>query len=505
MSKDLHALIISLSQTEKRYFKVYASQHVVGDKNNYVELFDAINKQTAYDEQDLLERFKGEKWIARLPAEKNYLSRLILKSMRSYRSESTLKRKAHNLLLDCQFLYDKALFGRCEKLLQKALRLAAELELFNLWLEMLNFEKKLIKANSEKMARERLLANEAAIREVMAELRAYHATVEVRDQLFALVRGQFGSREGEVEAGLLTTDSRAILQASLEAPGFLRRSVASAAFAMFHQLEGNYRQALEFYSQTIAVWEAHPKQIKDSTNNYKIALSNLLTALHMNGKLERFPEVIEKIRKLPQSNPKEEIESRHNVLFYELLYHLNKGTLEEGLALVPEIESMIGEEEGRINMARILALMVNVTFLYWIAGEAKLALKWAKNIVGHAGGSHRKDIVRLGRILEVILQYELGNYELIEYFFRSHYRHLKRNADLDSFEKIVLRTIRYLPDKDGLSEVRESLSRLDTQLEKLKPETGNSHILGLEEVRFWIQAELEGRSLREVIYGVGGG
>lgn len=502
MSKDLHALIISLSQTEKRYFKVYASQHVVGDKNNYVALFDAINKLTAYDEPDLLERFKGEKWIARLPAEKNYLSRLILKSMRSYRSKGTVKRQVRNLLQDCQFLYDKALFSRSQKLLHKALRLAEEMELFNLWLEILNFEKKLIKANSDKLAPEQLLANEAAIREVLGELKAYHATVEVRDQLFALVRGQFGSREGEVEEGFLTKDSSATLLASLETSGFFRRLVACTAFALFHQLEGNYRESLEFYSQTVAVWEAYPKQIKDRTNNYKIALSNLLTALHMNGQLERFPVVIDKIRKLPQSNPKEELESRHNVLFYELLYHLNRGSLEEGLELVPEIEAMIGEEEVRINTARILALMLNVVFLYWIAGDAKMALKWARSILGYPAGSHRRDIVRLGRILEVILQYQLGNYELIEYFSRSHYRRLKRNSDLDTFEKIVLRTIRYLPDKDGLSEVQESLSRLGTQLEKLKPEKGNSHILGLEEVHFWIRAELEGRSLREVIYGV---
>jgi len=41
-STELFDLIRSLSQSEKRYFKVYASKHVIGKENNYVRLFEAI-------------------------------------------------------------------------------------------------------------------------------------------------------------------------------------------------------------------------------------------------------------------------------------------------------------------------------------------------------------------------------------------------------------------------------------------------------------------------------
>ena len=62
-SSNLHQLIKSLTKAEKRYFKVYSSRHTIGDKNNYQMIFDAIEKQTAYDEDAILRKFKNESFI----------------------------------------------------------------------------------------------------------------------------------------------------------------------------------------------------------------------------------------------------------------------------------------------------------------------------------------------------------------------------------------------------------------------------------------------------------
>ena len=53
VSEELFQLIKSLSKQEKRYFKLYASRHVIGEKNKYVQLFDAIDKQAAYNEEKI--------------------------------------------------------------------------------------------------------------------------------------------------------------------------------------------------------------------------------------------------------------------------------------------------------------------------------------------------------------------------------------------------------------------------------------------------------------------
>ena len=58
VKEALFELIKSLSKSEKRYFKLLSSRHTIGDENNYVKLFDFIDKQTTYDEGVIFKEFK---------------------------------------------------------------------------------------------------------------------------------------------------------------------------------------------------------------------------------------------------------------------------------------------------------------------------------------------------------------------------------------------------------------------------------------------------------------
>jgi len=42
--KQLYDLILKMTVSEKRYFKIYANRHVLGDENGYVLLFDIISE-----------------------------------------------------------------------------------------------------------------------------------------------------------------------------------------------------------------------------------------------------------------------------------------------------------------------------------------------------------------------------------------------------------------------------------------------------------------------------
>ena len=49
-SPALFQLIKSLKQAEKRYFKIFAAKNTKGNDNNYLKLFEAIEKEKIYDE-----------------------------------------------------------------------------------------------------------------------------------------------------------------------------------------------------------------------------------------------------------------------------------------------------------------------------------------------------------------------------------------------------------------------------------------------------------------------
>jgi len=68
-SSELFKLIKSLTKSEKRFFKL-SSALQAGEKN-YLKIFDYIEKQEHYDEDELKDAFVGEVFVKHLPSEKN--------------------------------------------------------------------------------------------------------------------------------------------------------------------------------------------------------------------------------------------------------------------------------------------------------------------------------------------------------------------------------------------------------------------------------------------------
>jgi len=102
---ELFILIKLMSQAEKRYFKIFSKRHVIGQKNNYVVLFDIIDKLDKYDEKRLLAKLKKKQLSHNLSMCKSQLYNLILKSMRNYYDEKSIDRILTNSLWDVNFLY----------------------------------------------------------------------------------------------------------------------------------------------------------------------------------------------------------------------------------------------------------------------------------------------------------------------------------------------------------------------------------------------------------------
>ncbi|MEM6725659.1 MAG: hypothetical protein AAF598_16575, partial [Bacteroidota bacterium] len=116
----LYRLIRSLNQSEKGYFKKYASLHSGERNNNYIRLFEAIEKQKTYDEQQLKAQFKGERFINNFSAAKNYLNDAILRSLKAFHGGKTRLQKAKVQISDATMFFKKGFFTESDKLLQKA-------------------------------------------------------------------------------------------------------------------------------------------------------------------------------------------------------------------------------------------------------------------------------------------------------------------------------------------------------------------------------------------------
>ena len=141
-SNELFNLIDSLTKSEKRFFKLNST--LQSGEKNYIKIFNFIEKQKKYDEDELKDHFKKEVFIDHLPSEKNHLYKLILKSLRSFYSEQSISAQLKQEIKNVEVLHKKALYRECSKFVVRAKKMAKKYEKFYYWFELISWEKKLL-------------------------------------------------------------------------------------------------------------------------------------------------------------------------------------------------------------------------------------------------------------------------------------------------------------------------------------------------------------------------
>ena len=111
-------------------------------------IFDAIEKQTTYDEDAIIRKFKNESFINKFSITKNRLYDHVLKSLDAYHSNSSINAQLKRQLHYAEILYKKSLYKQSSKQLKSAKKIAYKYEKHTSLLEIFMWEKLLIEKDN---------------------------------------------------------------------------------------------------------------------------------------------------------------------------------------------------------------------------------------------------------------------------------------------------------------------------------------------------------------------
>lgn len=129
-STELFELVKAMTPSEKRYFKIFASLHTVGEQNKYMKLFDLMDDMVDYKEELLIKGVndKGGVTFSKL---KKYLYDLILKAMRNFNIDKNGTHQLTAAVDDISILFNKGLYKQAQKAVGKAEKIIKEYELIS--------------------------------------------------------------------------------------------------------------------------------------------------------------------------------------------------------------------------------------------------------------------------------------------------------------------------------------------------------------------------------------
>jgi tetratricopeptide (TPR) repeat protein len=501
-STELHDLIRSLSKSEKRFFKLHSSLQS-GDKN-YLRIFDSIDKQKVYDEEALKKQFANETFIKHLPSEKNHLYKLILKALRAYHAEASVSGILKQEIKNIEILYQKALYVECNKLLHRAKKIARDNERFYYWFELLNWEKMLLEEAYESgeftKDLDALIEEERDVIEKLRNLAAYHI-------LYSKINYVFRSG-GYVR----TEEEHAMVEEISEHPLIKGKNTALSrrAATICYYTQGfcqwakrDWQTSLEKFQRVRQILDDTPLIKADLPKRYIRTLHYIINAQIELRDLASARDNIAVMRSLPGTEGfmGQNIESQVFVASYlsELRLLDRSGEYAHSITLVDTIIEGMEAMGDRLHKEHELEFYFALACAYFGAGEMNKALFWLNKVLNDNEPTLRQDIFTYARLFNLVVHYELGNYDLLEYIVRSTQRFLSKRHRAHQVEVLLIDHIKRLARIGDPQAKRELFRTMEQQMMEIFKDPNESLVLKYFDVRSWVSARAEGIAFSDMV------
>lgn len=435
-TNELYDLIRSLTGSEKRYFKLNTAKQK-GNKN-YIKLFDAVDSKKVFDEDELKKRFRNENFIKYLTVTKNYLYNLIFKSLISYHEKKSIDVKLSNLLFSCKLLFEKSLYKQFFKTLENGKELAYRSERFSYILEFLEFEKQIMKRDKiGKKNMNEVYDEELEVLEIIKEINICKRSVS---DLFRLLRtGGFirdKSAENKIDEIIFRIDFEKYTH-SLKA----KESIYLAKY-LEYRLKGNFEKAIKYCEKRYQLISGNPLIFKN------FLLDPALDSLDFSISSALSQNNFKKARKLFAAYKKiygvHQIEGiNYRIIDFDI-------RLSEAIAfkdnmssadLIPEIEFFLNGNKGKILVNTENYFYYNIIKCFFVTCNFSEALRRINDRFSSKYSGLTPEFESYLRIMNILIHYELGNYDLLKYLIPSSKKFLAGKNKLFKFENELLNFI----------------------------------------------------------------
>jgi hypothetical protein len=368
----LHQLIRSLNKSEKRYFKLQASLHSIGEINNYVRLFDYLAVSDEYNENQIRQEFAGEAFLNRLAVTKNRLYEHVLQALVSFHQTKTIENKIYRFVQSSEILSYKKLFPQAFRLLKQADRLCEKHGLYD-WKIIIQEKSEQIQEYLESTSTptEKTQCNWMEKIDRRMELRAIRKELARRvnentEENEAYAFQVITSLPREIEVTNWDITSRALyFQIQSACSLVLNRSDKSLFFVRQMSL------MLDEYSGTIGFHNI--RLLSFILNGF-----SMICASHTDMNYPTLLEALREIRSRVEASNDLFLLDKYMILVQstELASLLQHERYEEARLKLPKIESLLGKYLGDLPHSLIRFSILQIVSVYFVTNHYREAKRW---------------------------------------------------------------------------------------------------------------------------------
>lgn len=497
----LFQLVKSLEKSEKRNFKLFVKRNSSADDLKTIQLFDALDRMTDYDETLLLRKTRSitKQQLSNIKAQ---LYKQVLASLRLIREDGNIDIMLREQFDNARILFNKGLYLQTLKVLEKLKETARAYNQLTYLQQALFFEKKIEALFITRSMQDRADQLSLESNAVNTQLVLVSQLSNLSLQLYSwYIRNGHARNEKDLRDIKHFFDSNK--PANLDGlTGFYEKLYLAQSYCWYAFIRQDFLMYYRHSLRWVSLFDEYPGLLQTETPLYIKGMHNLMGAYFDLLNHQKLAEAIRRFERFTENRLVAHNEN-NRLLAYQYLYtarinlYFLRGTFTKGLRLVPFLEKMLKEYGIYLDSHRVLVFYYKIACLYFGSGDNERAIDYLNRIINQKGDL-RIDLQCYSRLLHLIAHYELGNFELLEYLIKSVYRYMAKMESLSKVEEEMFAFLRR-SFSVGAHALKPEFEKL---LAKLKQYEGNpleSRAFIYLDVISWLESKISGVNVQDVI------
>ena len=486
-------LVKSLSKSEKRHVRI--STRKQSGHREYLNLFDLIDRNQFLQSGLLEDEFQKLYPGTSLDNASRYLVKIITDCLiQSKIKEDNLFKLLHGLMR-VNILEERNLPEESYKELKKLQQLAISSQYHFIQSITYRFELNYLSDNNFKgMTEKALVEKQMKARDTLKTIRDTHELYS----LFELLKyrltysGKILSEEGKKQLNDLLLSEIGLVTGRIK-NNFESRKLHLLFQSFFFTDIGDYKSALKtFYElnrtfeQNVSIWN-HPPL------DYLFSLDGILDSLRTIGFYQEMPFYIDKIGQLTDPHYPEYF--RYMVEKLTVIYQLAILTAakkyKKALEYIQQINPLLLKLHTLVHYEKQWELLFYFALSHLGAKDLNKAQKYINEILLIGKINYQSIIYKAAMLLNIIIHYEWGNLEYLDYEIRSYKRSIQLKGKLLRTEKIIFKVVKFQPSRNNLKKNKLFWANMASVISGIEEDKYETQLLKYFDFIGWIKNKLE--------------
>lgn len=498
---SLFVLIKSLSKSEKRQFKIFASRLETSSNTKFLELFTILDKSEVYDEKLILKSGTIKK--IQLSNLKSYLYKQILVSIRLNIPSQNIRYQLREQIDFATILYNKGLYKQSLKILDKTKLQAIENDEKYIAYEIVEFEKLI-----ESQYITRSIQGRADELVVQAKELNYKNTISSKLsnlslQLYGIMLKTGYVKSDEEYQYIDDYFNKHTARLNETKFGFREKYWYYNAYLWRSFLVQDFLSCYKYSHKWVTLFYDNKNMIYLNPVFFLKGNHYLLESLFMlkyKTNFKKYLELLEETIHNPQFPVNDNISSLSFLYLYnnKLNYHILEGTFTESEYLIPEIINKIKLHSEHLDEHHEMLFYYKIASIYFGTEKYTESIFYLEKIINNKNLYVREDLACFARLLCLIAHYETGKDFNLESQLKSTYTFLIKMNDLHEVQKEIIRFLKKL-NSIYPSDIKKEFIRMKERFIELEKNKYEKRAFLYLDIISWLESKIENRKISDII------